>query len=292
MIIVEKKEELENIPPIYIQEESYVWCIEPPHWYKNKDEENPGPPDIIWNEASKWWIFRPGCEMATKTTIQPKTIYTMRLSTKEAEQILNELPDQDWKTFLTGKSNEGYPIYETGILENNVGCCLGRDIIEKHLTVKGEQMNGSTEGNMGLNMGNDANAGMCRDDSSTSTRLLDKNWSPLIVRKYQMEGWPLYIAIICDANLNDLDEVVYRLTAEAREHGFMDGKIQSVRNYCGFMSDGLVKHYNKVKTGVMEGNLIAWYVDKCFVSSAYGDMMTHYKCAAEVYAIINTLPHI
>ena len=60
-----------------------------------------------------------------------------------------------------------------------------------------------------VDMGKIANAGMARDDSSTATRLLDKNWSPLIVRKYQMEGWPMYIGIICDANLNDLDDVVY-----------------------------------------------------------------------------------
>jgi hypothetical protein len=58
-----------------------------------------------------------------------------------------------------------------------------------------------------VNMGMDANNGMTRDDSSTATRLLDKNWSPLIVRKYQMEGWPMYIGIICDANLNDLDNI-------------------------------------------------------------------------------------
>lgn len=142
------------------------------------------------------------------------------------------------------------------------------------------------------NMGKEANAGLVRDDSSTATRLLDKNWSPLIVRKYQLEGWPLYIGIICDANLNDLDTVVYELVKTAREYGFMDGKIQSTRNFCGFLSDGIVKYYNAIKTGVCEGVIICWYVDKCFVSSAYGDFMTHEKCAMEFYSIVNTLPHI
>ncbi len=142
------------------------------------------------------------------------------------------------------------------------------------------------------NMGQDANKGMTRDDSSTSTRLLDKNWSPLIVRKYQMLGWPLYIALICDANLNDLDVLIYNIHDRAVELGFTDGKIQSVRNYCGYMSDEIVKHYNAIKKGVTEGVLCAWYVDKCFVSSCYGDIMTHSKCAMEVYQIINTLPHI
>ena len=142
------------------------------------------------------------------------------------------------------------------------------------------------------NMGEAANAGLTRDDSSTATRLLDKNWSPLIIRKYQMEGWPMFIGLICDANLNDLDEVVYDLMDEVKELGFIDGSIQGIRNACGFLSDGLVKHYNKVKRGVMEGNIVFWYVDKMAVSSAYGDLMTHEKCAMEFYSILNMLPHI
>lgn len=143
-----------------------------------------------------------------------------------------------------------------------------------------------------VNMGKEANAGLARDDSSTATRLLDKNWSPLIVRKYQMEGWPMYIGIICDANLNDLDTVVYDIVQGAKKLGFLDGTIQGVRNACGMLNDQIVEHYNKVKRGVAEGVIVCWYVDKCFVSSAYGDFMTHTKCAAEFYSILNMLPHI
>jgi len=171
------------------------------------------------------------------------------------------------------------------------------------------------------NMGEQANAGMVRDDSSTATRLLDKNWSPLIVRKYQMEGWPMYIGLICDANLNDLDTVVYDIvdtlfreveverqveyevegevkseTIKVQKRvpikGFMDGTIQGARNTCGLLGDRLVEKYNKVKRGVAEGVIVCWYVDKCFISSAYGDFMTHEKCAMEFYQILNTLPHI
>ena len=104
-----------------------------------------------------------------------------------------------------------------------------------------------TECGVNVNMGKDANAGQTRDDSKTTTRLLDKNWSPLLVRKYQMDGWPLFISLICDANLNDLDKAVMDADKEATELGFKDGNIQSVRNYCGFMSDYLKNHYNKVK---------------------------------------------
>jgi hypothetical protein len=142
------------------------------------------------------------------------------------------------------------------------------------------------------NMGESANAGQARDDSTTSTRLLDKNWSPLCVRKYQMEGWPMFIGIICDANLNDLDEVVYNIWDEAKELGFVNGTIQGHRNCCGLLSDRLVAHYNKTKRGVMEGNCVFWYTDKLAISSAYGDLMTHNKCAMEFYSILQMMPHI
>jgi len=143
-----------------------------------------------------------------------------------------------------------------------------------------------------MNMSEQANAGMTRDDSSTATRLLDKNWSPLIVRKYQMEGWPLFISLICDANLNDLDKTVYEIHDEAVENEFVDGTIQGGRNYCGFMSDKLKQHYDNIKRGCVEGVAVLWYIDKCFISSLYGDFMVHASCKAELFAIINTLPHI
>ena len=142
------------------------------------------------------------------------------------------------------------------------------------------------------NMGELANAGMTRDDSSTSTRLLDKNWSPLIVRKYQMEGWPCFISLITDANLNDLDVVVYKIHEEAVKNGFVNGTIQGSRNYCGFMSDQLKAHYDSIKKGCVEGIAVLWYVDKCFISSLFGDFMVHASCKQELFAIINTLPHI
>lgn len=142
------------------------------------------------------------------------------------------------------------------------------------------------------NMGEVANKSMTRDDSQTATRLLDKQWSPLIVRKYYVESWPLYVGIICDCNLNDLDETVLKIIDEARKLGFLDGNIQDVRNFCGYMSDQLDKHYNLVKKGSVEGLGIVWYVDKMFCSSLQKDMMVHKACRDEFYSIIRTLPHI
>lgn len=107
-----------------------------------------------------------------------------------------------------------------------------------------------------------------------------------------MEGWPMYIGIICDANLNNLDDVVYDIMDEAENNAFVNGTIQGVRNTCGLLTDRIVSHYNMKKRGVSEGVIVCWYVDKMFCSSAYGDFMTHNKCAMEFYQIINTLPHI
>ena len=65
------------------------------------------------------------------------------------------------------------------------------------------------------------------DKVNTSTRLLDKNYSPLIVRKYQMKGWPLFVSLICDESLSDLDKVVHEY---ARPGAYLDD-IQWCRNY-------------------------------------------------------------
>lgn len=142
------------------------------------------------------------------------------------------------------------------------------------------------------NMGNVANAGMARDDSMTTTRLLDKQWSPLICRKYYVCNWPLWVGIISDCNLNDLDKVVMNIINEGEKLGFLDGNIQSVRNFCGYMSDQIEKHYNSIKQGSVEGLAIAWYVDKMFCSSLSKDHMVHKSCRDEFYSILKILPHI
>ncbi len=127
------------------------------------------------------------------------------------------------------------------------------------------------------------------EDVNTSTRLLDKHYSPLIVRKYQMFGWPLFVSLICDLSLSDLDEVVLKFK---KDHGQPADDIQAVRNFCGLLSDHVVKHYESRKDGCVEGIAVLLYADKCFISSLYGDFMTHSACKAELFAIINTLPHI
>ena len=122
----------------------------------------------------------------------------------------------------------------------------------------------------------------------TNTKLIGKNYSPLIVRKYMIEGWPTYVSLICDVSLSDLDEVVNEVS---RNYKFEDD-IQSLRNFCGQLSDYIVTHYNDKKAGCVEGVAVLSYFDKLFISSLWGDYMTHLSVKQELYSIIQTLPHI
>jgi hypothetical protein len=133
---------------------------------------------------------------------------------------------------------------------------------------------------------------MGMDDSKVATRLLEKNWSPLIVRKYQMNSWPMYIALICDISLSDLDHVVHKTMDECKEKGMVINDIQALRNCCGYLSDKITEHYDSLKKGCVEGVAVLWYCDKLFISSLASDFMTHLSCKLELYSIINTLPHI
>jgi len=130
------------------------------------------------------------------------------------------------------------------------------------------------------------------DDSKTATRLLEKNYSPLIVRKYQAFGWPLFTALICDVSLSDLDQVVYKNIDKFKEDGLVENDIQSQRNFCGLLSDKIIEHYDGVKRGCVEGVAVLAYWDKCFCSSLWGDFMVHASCKQELFSIIQTLPHI
>ena len=130
------------------------------------------------------------------------------------------------------------------------------------------------------------------DDSKVATRLLDKNYSPLVVRKYQLRGWPLFLGIICDCDLSDLDKVFYGIVDEFEEELLEESDIQKIRNFTGVLSDRIIEYYGNIKRGSVEGVGIFYYVDKCAISSLWGDFMTHYSCRSEFYFIINTLPHI
>lgn len=126
-----------------------------------------------------------------------------------------------------------------------------------------------------------------------NTNLISKQYSPLTIRKCNIaEGWPVYIGIICDYSLSELDSVINKYTEEAKQLGYLSNDIQKIRNFAGFLTDSIQKHYNALKVNCVEGVAVFIYVDKCAVSSLYGDFMNHGQCRAEFYSILNMLPHI
>jgi hypothetical protein len=122
------------------------------------------------------------------------------------------------------------------------------------------------------------------------TQLLEKNHSPLILRKYQAFGWPLFVAIICDQDLGQLDEAVMYFVKKHNPKAL--NNIQDMRNWCGGLSDYLIEEYNGIKFGSVEGVAVIAYWDKCCCSSLYGDFMTHTSCRIELFSLLNMLPHV
>lgn len=130
------------------------------------------------------------------------------------------------------------------------------------------------------------------ETEKVSTALLDKNFSPLIVRKYSWANWPLFVSLICDISLSDLDSVVNKCYDDLKEKGMISNDIQAVRNCCGYLSEKITEHYDNIKRGCVEGVAVIWYVDKLFCSSLTNDYMVHLSCKLELFSIINTMPHI
>jgi hypothetical protein len=142
---------------------------------------------------------------------------------------------------------------------------------------------------------NDKNIGDGRfglSDDGVSTKLLDKSYSPMIVRKYTRIGFPLYVSLICDYNLNDLDELVHNCIDFCEEQNVLDNTIQGARNFTGILSDYIDTYYNSKKRGCVESIAIIFYVDKMFVSSLKGDAMNHASCRQELYDSINIMTQI
>lgn len=123
----------------------------------------------------------------------------------------------------------------------------------------------------------------------TNTKLLNKHFSPMIIRKYNLLGFPLYIHLICDENLNDLDSIVNEFVSKIL---LDETKIQDFRNFAGSLSEYLIQHYNSKKTGCVESCGIIFYADKMIVSSLFGDVMNHKACRDELYQSLMIMTQI
>jgi hypothetical protein len=113
------------------------------------------------------------------------------------------------------------------------------------------------------------------------TKLIDKQHSPLVIRKYTHWGFPIYIGLIVDEDLSKLDKKICKFMKRYGKKGWVNN-IQTLRNLAGAMTDYLNDAY-----GTAEGVAVVFYVDKCFISSLYGDFMNHESCRIEFYGLLN-----
>lgn len=118
------------------------------------------------------------------------------------------------------------------------------------------------------------------------TKLIDKEHSPLVLRKYTKWGFPLYVSLIADDNLETLDDVVVGFIEDNKAEGWVNN-IQKLRNLAGALTEHLCKTYPTT-----EGVGVLFYVDKLFISSLFGDHMNHLSCKMEFYELVKISAHI
>lgn len=112
------------------------------------------------------------------------------------------------------------------------------------------------------------------------TRLTEKASSPMVIRKFTRFGFPVYVGIITDDDLDELDQHVNRVMEE-RHDLWRSDSIQDKRKLAGLLNDVLQEIYPR-----REGIAITIYVDKLFVSSLFGDFMNHSMCRYEYYTLL------
>ncbi len=113
------------------------------------------------------------------------------------------------------------------------------------------------------------------------TKLVDKHYSPLVIRKVTKYGFPIYVGIITDNDLSDFDDKIIGFMEEHKAGGWVND-IQKLRNLAGALTEHLTEKYDKT-----EGVAVVFYVDKAFISSLFGDFMNHTSCRIEFYGLLN-----
>ena len=112
------------------------------------------------------------------------------------------------------------------------------------------------------------------------TRLPQKAYSPLVIRKITKYGFPIYVGIITDDDLDTLDHVILKFM-DTHLKMWESDSIQDKRNLAGMMCDAITKAFGKT-----EGVAIVLYIDKTCISSLHGDFMNHGMCRSEFYTLL------
>ncbi len=120
------------------------------------------------------------------------------------------------------------------------------------------------------------------------TKLNDKNHSPMVIRRYSKFGSPIFVGIITDDVLSNLDDLVVSFMKQDHiQKLWRSDDIQNIRNIAGMLSEELIQTYDKI-----EGVAITFCIDKGFVSSLFGDFMSHAQCKYEYYSLLNMATNI
>jgi hypothetical protein len=133
------------------------------------------------------------------------------------------------------------------------------------------------------------------NDDLCNTNLISKNYSPMFIRKFnpiQLNNWPLYVAMICDEDVSDIDTVVNGALRAFKEAGYMGNNLQYMRNLTGIISETLSKYYNAKKENCVEGIAVTLYVDKAYIQNFTGDFMNHGQCRSEYTSALNMMTQI
>lgn len=118
------------------------------------------------------------------------------------------------------------------------------------------------------------------------TALTDKHHSPLTIRKFTGFGFPIYVGLICDANLDKLDEIVTDFMEEpANEKRWKSNKLQDKRNLAGDLTEHVALECRDGRKRV-EAVGVVLFIDKTAISSLFGDFMNHAMCRSEFYSIL------
>jgi uncharacterized protein (UPF0332 family) len=193
-------------------------------------------------------------------------------------------------SLLNEKYNKRKGIEKMTTVENCEGSCENNcpgtctcannpyDIAKKLITDR--QLSGNR---MGIN------------DDICNTNLISKNYSPMFVRKFnasELYNWPLYVSMICDEDVSDIDAVVNGALKAFDEAGLISNNLQSMRNLTGIISETVSKHYNNKKHNCVEGIAITLYIDKAYIQSFTGDYMNHAQCRSEYTSALQMMTQI
>ena len=131
------------------------------------------------------------------------------------------------------------------------------------------------------------------NDDFTNTNLISKNYSPLFIRKYNaIYGWPLYVSMIVDEDISDIDSIVNEVIRECKKANMIDNNTQNLRNFTGILSETLLEHYNNKKENCVEGIAITLYIDKMIINNYFGDYMNHSMCRSEHLSLLNFMTQV